>query len=91
MKLKKPDRFERMVSKKTWDGLDVKDPRSTRKGMWASEAIKLLRREHAWMRRMVKKYMKSIDGLQADLHPDFVCGYMQAGHEFLALLDQRRK
>lgn len=43
------------------------------------------------MRRMVKKYMKSIDGLRVDLHPDFVCGYMQAGHEFLALLDQRRK
>jgi hypothetical protein len=45
MKPRKPDRFERMVLKKTYPDMAVdKD-----------DAIKLLRNEHAWMERMVKQ------------------------------------
>lgn len=56
--MKKPDRFERVVAKNSWDGLDVKDTRSTRKGIWASDAADLLRKEHAWMERMVQKHLE---------------------------------
>lgn len=99
MKPRKPDRFARTVNQvvksDTDSGYDAL--------LFPDDAIYLLRKEHAWMRRtatmmietspatMLKKYMKSIDGSQVDLHPDFVCGYTQAVHEFLALLDQRRK
>lgn len=50
MKRKKPDRIERIVRKEyeKW----INGPQE--KG-WLSIADKLLRREHAWMRRMVRK------------------------------------
>ena len=87
MKPRKPDRFARtvnqLVKSDTDSGYDAL--------LFPDDAIYLLRKEHAWMRRMVKKFMKSIDGLRADLPPEFVCGCMLAGDEFLALLDQRRK
>lgn len=44
--MKKPDRFERMVDKLLRDGDYVCCP---------SGVVSLLRAEHAWMRRMVKK------------------------------------
>lgn len=63
MKPQKPDRFERMVLKKTYPDMSVdKD-----------DAINLLRNEHAWMRRMVSglddvSYTNMSDDYQAGMH-----------------------
>ena len=87
MKPQKPDRFERVATENIFTVHGITGVELVTRGACAY----LLRNEHAWMRRMVRQHMQSIDGLRADLHPDFVDGYMQAGREFLALLAQRRK
>lgn len=85
MKPRKPDRFERMVLKKTYPDMAVdKD-----------DAIKLLRNEHAWMRRMVESLTRYDHA--KDNHDD-VCrewsmaqGRWLRRSEVLEQLDQRRK
>lgn len=76
MKPQKPDRFERIVRKEErqdhW-GIDV---------VSAEDVIKLFRKEHAWMRRMVKNRI----GLYQMSEPT-----MNALNGILDELDQRRK
>lgn len=75
--MKKLDRFERAVRKNQrhdeW-GIDIVN---------ADDVIKLLRKEHAWMRRMVKKVDAWACQELAD-NDDVVS-------EILKQLDQRRK
>lgn len=73
MKPKKPDRFERMVSKRPC-------------GYNHEAVIAILRKEHAWMRRMIKKQYKY------DAPPGSVnFGYNQAVEFFLEQLSQAEK
>lgn len=76
MKLRKPDRFDEIVkARMEKDG-----------GIWSDSAADLLRNEHAWMRRMIKKQYKS----GADIG-SVNYGYNQAVEFFLEQLAQRRK
>lgn len=83
MKPRKPDRFERMVLSRfeRWRNA-VGDT-----AQWHSkDVIKLLRREHAWMRRMVRCEMVSGEtGTEGDV------AYNQACLDILEQLAQRRK
>lgn len=76
--MKKPDRFERSVrsvpSSDDWGGLRM---------VYEDDAVKLLRNEHAWMRRMVKKVDAWACQELAD-NDDVIA-------EILKQLDQRRK
>lgn len=83
MKLKKPDRFVRMVQRRfpNWQKFLKGDPMLS----WG-QAAELLRQEHAWMRRMIKKQYKN----GADIG-SVNYGYNQAVEFFLEQLDQRRK
>ncbi len=47
--MKKPDRFERSVKNL---------PTDCEAGLWENDVVKLLRHEHAWMRRMLEKLLK---------------------------------
>lgn len=79
--MKKADRFERVVIEQS-----KKDS-----GLWSDNVVDLLRKEYQWVRRMIRRHAASINGLRADLPPDFVSGYLQASEEFLNMLKQRRK
>ena len=70
----KGDRFEKMVEKLTYRGVIIAE----------AEAIALLRKEHAAVRRMVKKIRP--DG---DDGSGFMCGYNEAKNDILAALDRR--
>jgi len=81
--MKQPDRFERAV-------LAVQ-----RHDDWcipvvsADEAMKLLRKEHAWMRRLIKKAAASVEnGIEPGAERN---GYLMACAELMRELDQRRK
>ena len=65
--MKKPDRFERLL-----DG---------EKFVMKKEVINLLRKEHAWMRRMVREHQKL-----SNIHE-----YKCACENILIALNQRRK
>lgn len=72
---KKLDRFERAVEK------HVHTDEWNIPVIYADRATKLLRAEHAWMRRQVRAYLQSsID-----------TGYVVACSEILSALAQRRK
>lgn len=75
---KQPDRFERMVCAVQRD--------STVEQISRVEAMKLLRREHAWMVRMIKRMLKE----------ERASGTMFAGpglmlEEIIRKLEQRRR
>lgn len=71
MKPRKPDRFERLL-----DG---------EKFVMKKEVIKLLRKEHAWMRRMVKSISQDYESTVGDTAAEML------RDEILARLAQRRK
>lgn len=75
MKPRKPDRFARMVREEQqrddW-GIAV---------VSVEDVIKLLRKEHAWMRRMVRRCLKGATDT----------GYVIACSNILGQLDQWRK
>lgn len=70
-----PDRFERMVEKLNFN--DRSD---------AADAVKLLRREHAWMVRMVKREFCT----EHAASPQKIIGWNQALECILSLLNKRR-
>lgn len=76
MKPRKPDRFERMVLKKTYPDMAV----------YKEDAINLLRKEHAWMRRQLSAIAK----IKFEEGP-FHAGVAVAIEEMLYRLEQRRK
>ena len=72
---KKTDRFERAVEKHVYaDHWNIPV-------INASRAAKLLRAEHAWMRRQVRAFLRSSTDT----------GYVVACSEILSALTQRRK
>ena len=74
---RKPDRFERLL-----DG---------EKFVMTQEVIKLLRKEHRWVERMIRKNRTSIDNHRDAFDTAYVDGYMEACDDFLNMLKQRRK
>lgn len=90
LKPRQPDRFERVVSReyfKTQSGVA---------GLFSSnELIRLLRAEHAWMRRMVRRTARSIEVIleksEAPCKMDCLQAQLIQCEEFLDLLTRRRK
>lgn len=82
---RKPDRFERQVEDLEFYGLETRLCESR-------DVIKLIRKEHAWMRRMIHLYDRSINGFEdKDLDEQFKAGYSHACFDILNQLTQRRK
>lgn len=74
--MKKPDRLERKLERESRDGVTLT----------LSSAIKLLRAEHAWFRRMVQR--EKVIGRTVDVRD---LAYNVACENILHKLTQRRK
>lgn len=97
MKPRKPDQFARTVNQfvksDTDSGYDAL--------LFPDDAIYLLRKEHAWMRRMVTKEKRRLTELacktrqSGDPRDQVLADYLEARvaqcEDILVLLDQRRK
>jgi hypothetical protein len=82
MTKKKPDRFERMVGKHTRSDEDV----GYVAFLFPTDAIKLLRKEHRWMVRMIEQKLPETWSMKA---PDaYVNGYQ---HALAVILDRLTK
>lgn len=80
--MKKSDRWERMVLKKANPDFLI----------GTNEAIYLLRKEHAWLRRTINAYDRSIQGFKDHpIDPQWKKGYAQACMEILHKLKERAK
>lgn len=97
--MKKPDRFKREAYQLTTELYAQADNQSEKLSLGKIEcacaiAIKL-RKEHAWMRRMVNSHLASMITIRKDLHVEgnaaWMDGYRMACEEFLSQLTQRRK
>lgn len=94
----KPDRFERAIAEKAWGGLDtdVKGMWGTRKGIWAGDAVNLLRKEHAWIERLLRKHAKyylncAVDQIKTGGESYTLDRQREAILDVLAVLKLRRK
>jgi len=91
--MKKPDRLERKLERESRDGVTLT----------LSSAIKLLRAEHAWMRRMVRQEPELTGAMPLELYVKIQrssiiqveeilrCVVRATKKSMLAKLDQRRK
>lgn len=82
---RKPDRFERDIRKCTLYG----NGSCTPKLISIHDAVVLLRKEHRWVERLVKKAAASVEnGIEPGAARN---GYLMACNELLKQLKQRRK
>lgn len=83
--MKKPDRWERMVENEYSRWL-----KGQHYSGWLTIPMKLLRKEHAWVRRMVNAHNQSIQGFtDHELDADWKRGYKHACLEILNKLKER--
>lgn len=77
MKSHKPDRWEREIEKL---------PNDSECGLWKSEVLGLLRKQHRWVQRTVKRLP-----LYTATATEFKEGYTMACNDILAKLKERAK
>lgn len=79
--MKKPDRLERKLERESRDGVTLT----------LSSAIKLLRAEHAWMRRQIKEIDRVSSRKDVDISPSVRVGMAAVLDDLERRLTQRRK
>lgn len=89
--MKKPDRFERLANKIANEYLNTYV-----NGITLENDIKrLLRREHAWMRRMVRQEQRELEALVAKQREHAIAECLRSRvvqcEDILTKLEQRRK
>lgn len=84
---KKPDRFELITMKNAW----LAERMGPRLAILQEDVAKLLRNEHAWMRRQIKEIDRTRLRKDPDTPPNIQIGIAAALDDLERRLAQRRK